>query len=407
MKGCEVMRGLFRIPRAVLNFSGYLRLVIIAIAFVICQIIYIIVYPSTHVAAIVVIPVILAAWFFKYRGMFFCLLVTVTVIKLANDLILHIAFLSISSLVFVMTGLISLLCIGLVVAYLRSTVDLVEMTRRKEQMAEQQLARAFKQQQELLQQKDTFLNHIHHELRSPLTVIYGSLQVLTNNQYSEQQDIAAFQKLCLQQAMEGCEDLMHLVYQVLEATTTGRSLPVPVPEAHSLVQIAEDLFEHGDPRLACQSQLDLDSSAQVMVWADQLFLKQILWNIFLNICIYCAPQPVIHLSVMPFVPVEEKAAPSKDVAWWCIQVKDCGPGIPPEEVGNLFSPFVRLKRDLAMSTPGSGLGLYISKQLVESMGGKIWVESSGRQGEGSCFCFTIPNALAMSNKRPADVALRS
>jgi signal transduction histidine kinase len=320
--------------------------------------------------------------------MLLCILSTLCSVKFINAFFFHTAFWSISSNLFVLTGVISLVVVGFIIVYLRSTVDLVEMTRRKEQIAEQQLERAFQQQQELLQQKDLFLKHVHHELRSPLTVIYGSLQILTNNQDSAQQDFSPFQKMCLQQAMEGCEDLMHLVSQVLEAITTCRPLPVPVPQAMSLVTIVEDLFEHGDPRIAYQCQLELDSSAQVMVLVDQLFLKQILWNIFLNICIYCAPQTVIHLSA---VPAGDRSVVAEDVQWWCIRVRDSGPGIPPEEIGNLFSPFVRLQRDLGMSTPGMGLGLYISKQLVEAMGGQIWVESSGRQGEGSCFCFTLPN----------------
>jgi signal transduction histidine kinase len=382
------MCGIFKFSTRVLSFSTFLRLTIIVIAFVISMLSYVLLYASTHIAGMVVIPVVLAAWLFRYRGMWLCLLVTICAVKMANQFLLHISFLSTSAIMFVVSGVICLIVIGLIVAYLRSTVDLVEMTRQKELVAEQQLARAFQQQKELMQQKDAFLNHIHHELRSPLTVIYGSLQILTSNQNHEQKDFASFQKMCLEQAMEGCEDLMHLVSQVLEATISGHSLPAPVPQAYSLVQIAEDLFEHGDPRIAYQSRLCLDSSAQVMVWADQRFLKQILWNIFLNICIYCAPHPIIHLSANP---VEGRALLAKDVPWWCIRVRDSGPGIPPEEIGNLFSPFVRLKRDLAMSTPGSGLGLYISKQLVEAMGGKIWVESSGRQGEGSCFCFTLPN----------------
>jgi signal transduction histidine kinase len=74
----------------------------------------------------------------------------------------------------------------------------------------------------------------------------------------------------------------------------------------------------------------------------------------------------------------------------CISVKDTGPGIPPEEIGLLFERFVRLQRDLAGAKRGTGLGLYISKQLVEAMGGRIWVESSGIEGEGSLFCFTLP-----------------
>ncbi len=79
-------------------------------------------------------------------------------------------------------------------------------------------------------------------------------------------------------------------------------------------------------------------------------------------------------------------------------MKDEGPGIPPEEVPLLFGKFVRLQRDLSGAVRGTGLGLYISKQLVEAMQGHLWVESAGRMGEGSRFCFTLPIAPAFTNK---------
>jgi signal transduction histidine kinase len=76
----------------------------------------------------------------------------------------------------------------------------------------------------------------------------------------------------------------------------------------------------------------------------------------------------------------------------CISVTDEGPGIPPSDVPLLFNKFVRLKRDLAGTVRGTGLGLYISKQLVQGMDGRIWIESAGKEGEGSRFCFTLPSA---------------
>ncbi len=69
-------------------------------------------------------------------------------------------------------------------------------------------------------------------------------------------------------------------------------------------------------------------------------------------------------------------------------------GIPPEEAPLLFGKFVRLQRDLSGAVRGTGLGLYISKQLVEAMQGNLWVESAGRIGEGSRFCLTLPIAPA-------------
>lgn len=66
------------------------------------------------------------------------------------------------------------------------------------------------------------------------------------------------------------------------------------------------------------------------------------------------------------------------------------PGIPAAETSLLFRPFVRLQRDLSGPIPGMGLGLSTCKQLVEAMGGCMWVESAGVPGQGSRFCFTLP-----------------
>jgi two-component system phosphate regulon sensor histidine kinase PhoR len=71
-----------------------------------------------------------------------------------------------------------------------------------------------------------------------------------------------------------------------------------------------------------------------------------------------------------------------------VSVQDQGPGIPPEQIGMLFGRFVRLRRPGQQSQVGSGLGLYVTKKLVEMQGGEIWVESEERKG--SVFCFTLP-----------------
>ncbi|HXZ03673.1 MAG TPA: ATP-binding protein [Ktedonobacteraceae bacterium] len=67
-----------------------------------------------------------------------------------------------------------------------------------------------------------------------------------------------------------------------------------------------------------------------------------------------------------------------------------GPGIPPSVLPLLFEKFVRLSRDRFGTVPGSGPGLFTCRQLVEAMGGRIWVESAGVAGEGSRFCLTLP-----------------
>src|SRR6266851_1403468 len=119
----------------------------------------------------------------------------------------------------------------------------------------------------------------------------------------------------------------------------------------------------------------------LLVWADPQFLRQVLRNLLSNIFKYVPTQTEIRIEAT-------QTAPSSPV---CLSVQDAGPGIPAEELPLLFEKFVRLKRDVAGTTRGTGLGLYICKRLVEAMGGSMWVESSGRLGEGSCFCVTLPS----------------
>ena len=79
-----------------------------------------------------------------------------------------------------------------------------------------------------------------------------------------------------------------------------------------------------------------------------------------------------------------------------VSVIDRGLGIPADKQEAIFDKFVRLDHDMYSTVRGSGLGLYISKQLVEAMNGRIWVESTGQAGEGSRFCFTLPVASQAS-----------
>lgn len=136
--------------------------------------------------------------------------------------------------------------------------------------------------------------------------------------------------------------------------------------------------------------LHLEISATLTVKADRHYLHQVLLNLLSNAFKY-SPEgtPVIISAALCRA---RRDAPGQ--VRICVQ--DFGPGIPPSEIPVLFEKFVRLKRDILGTVRGTGLGLYISRQLVESMGGRIWAESTGVAGEGSRFYVALPQAPSIT-----------
>jgi signal transduction histidine kinase len=124
-------------------------------------------------------------------------------------------------------------------------------------------------------------------------------------------------------------------------------------------------------------RVELDIADDIVVEADELRLRQIILNLVSNAVKYSKPGSPLEISAT----VEKRAA--------TLRIRDYGRGVPPADQSRLFERFVRLERDMNSPVRGAGLGLAISKQLVEAMGGRIWVESSGEEGKGSVFAFSL------------------
>src|SRR5258707_6850357 len=160
----------------------------------------------------------------------------------------------------------------------------------------------------------------------------------------------------------------------------------PQLEACSVAQVVRDVLHHLDPREAQAYDLHLQIPEHFTIWADRHYVRQVLRNPLANAFKYFPKQTAGVISATLHEPTTQV----------CMSVKDAGPGIPPDELPLLFGKFVRLKRDLAVTVPGSGLGLYVSKQFVEAMGGHMWADSSGQVGAGSRLCFTLRAASPAS-----------
>jgi signal transduction histidine kinase len=124
------------------------------------------------------------------------------------------------------------------------------------------------------------------------------------------------------------------------------------------------------------------------VRADLDRLIQVLLNLLSNAVKFCEPA-----TGRIEVAVSEYAGHVR------IDVRDNGPGISPEDQRVVFDKFRQVGDTLTNKPPGTGLGLHISRQIVEHFGGRMWVES--RPGEGAAFSFTLPVELARAEAQPA------
>jgi signal transduction histidine kinase len=334
-----------------------------------------------------VLPIVCVCWLFRYRGLLINIFLTALAIwlvyrYLSGDTLPGQAFAERA-----VTGFGVSLLLALTICWLRTAVDLVSAARQQALTAEQkrlqaleaerQATIAYEQQRKINELKDQFLLNVSHELRTPLTVLGSYLELL---EVHHEHLAPMEQDQMLKQALRSHRGLVDVVNRVLDATTLMSEIPLAKLEAVCVHQFVQEVLAHLAPGDVQAYTIRLQVPEQVMVWADPQFLRQVLQNLLSNVFKYVPRQTEIRIEVT-------QTAPSSPV---CLSLQDAGPGIPAEELPLLFEKFVRLKRDLAGTTRGTGLGLYICKQLVEAMKGRIWVESSGRPGEGSRFCLTLP-----------------
>jgi signal transduction histidine kinase len=245
----------------------------------------------------------------------------------------------------------------------------------------QQLLNAHKHLQELDQLKDQFMITASHELRTPLTAVHGYLELLAD--YGESVARQQQQEF-LQKARRGCDELVLLLNNVMDASRleieaglhTAQLQKVDVEE---VVRGVIDLIE---PQLLQECrEVHMYISHKLFVKADLVQLRQVLLNISFNALKYSeAGTPIIFAARAVF----------DTIPYALISITDKGKGIKPQDQARLFQRFVRLESDLNSTVRGSGLGLYISRRLIEAMGGNIWIESSGIQGTGSTLHFKLP-----------------
>src|SRR6266852_9760013 len=238
-----------------------------------------------------------------------------------------------------------------------------------------ELRAAYERQKELDRLKDQFIMTASHELRTPLTAVQGYIDLLEQyNASLSAEERSSF----LAKAQRSSDELVLLVGNIMDASRVETDVEqvslCTVSLASSvmyIVEILEAIMQREN------RHIQVNVPAHIMVVADELRLRQVLLNLVGNAIKYSPAGTSVDISAVTC---------GEDVT---LRVRDFGLGVPAADQERLFERFVRLERDMNSPARGTGLGLYISKRLIEAMGGRIWVESSGAPGKGSIFAFTL------------------
>lgn len=227
------------------------------------------------------------------------------------------------------------------------------------------------QHAEVLRLREQLLYDVAHELRGPLGVLEGALEILSED-YGEL-SVDDFSRLT-GSARRTAGRLRTLMEDLLSAGSIQAGRFHVVPAETSLPAIVSEAAEAVAPTLQEREQeLDLDVP-DLSVLADARYIRQVLTNLILNASKY-GPQGA---------PIRVAAAPSDDGVR--VSVEDRGPGIPPERQVGLFERYYRV-RPRGGDDSGIGLGLAIAKGIVEAHGGRIGVDSEA--GRGTRVWFTL------------------
>jgi PAS domain S-box-containing protein len=250
---------------------------------------------------------------------------------------------------------------------------IVDISQRKQREVE--LAKAKTDAEAASRAKSDFLSQMNHELRTPLNAVIGFAQLL---QLDRDRTLSARQKEYCQDILRGGHDLLELINELLDLSRIEAG---QVKLSVERVAVADVLAQIHDAMslLAIEAgvRLEVNQAAGVPdIRADALRLRQILLNLVSNAIKYNRKGGSVLVTVLAAVADRVR-----------IIVVDTGVGIAPERQDELFTPFNRLGAEYT-AIEGTGLGLALSKMLVEAMDGTIGFTS--RPGEGSTFWIELP-----------------
>ncbi len=258
-------------------------------------------------------------------------------------------------------------------------IDTSSMSDREfSQLAEimNNMAIKIQQAEEAIDQKNKeFISVATHEIKAPMTAIIGSLSMMLDDGMGSLDDTA---KKLAGQAYHGTIRLRDLVNELLDIARLESGRAQFNLESVDLASEVSDMIEL-QKTSAVEKDISLHYTAPdtlIMVTADKTKLEIILTNFISNGIKYNRSSGEVSIS---------HEVTGNNVT---ITIRDTGLGIPEEQQAKMFQKFFRVDASDRTGIPGTGLGMYITKQFIEGMNGKLWFESE--HGKGTAFHFTLP-----------------
>ena len=222
----------------------------------------------------------------------------------------------------------------------------------------------------LQQQKDDFLSIASHELKTPITSLKASLQLLER---MKDNPLPVMLPRLIDQSTRSMQKISALVEDLLNVSRANESQLKLNKKEFNIAELLDNCCNH--IRVAGKYILTTQGDKSLMVYADEHAIDQVLVNLVNNAVKY-APE-----SLEIFLIIEKENDMVK------ISVKDTGPGIAPDKLPDLFQRYYQVDA-AGYRNSGLGLGLYISAEIVKKHGGQIGVVSE--LNKGTTFWFTLP-----------------
>ena len=237
--------------------------------------------------------------------------------------------------------------------------------------------------------KSEFLSNMSHELRTPLNHIMGFTELIIGKNFG---DLNETQEEYLNDIYKSSEHLLSLVNQVLDVSKIEAGKLDLNKSEINLKKLLEQSLSIMDKAVARNIHLTTKIyRIPETIVADELRVKQIVYNLLSNALKFTEEGGNVclgaRMTVEPEIGIPAATESLRNEVE--VSVVDTGIGIRKEDVEKIFEPFSQLESSLSRKYPGTGLGLSLTRSLVEMHGGRIWVDSDG-PGKGSSFRFTLP-----------------